>query len=147
LLIVCCVTSLAQMIDIGLLKDFGEKLQKEGDKVELDLKYWTCCFGDDCNKNELVWNTLVEYLKSKNAVHIEVASHTDCRGNTKHNEVLSKSRSEAFLKILVRKGISKKRITTVGYGETNLKITCKCEACTDKDHEQNRRTQIRITKI
>ena len=140
-------TSFAQ-IDSTLLKEFEEKLQKEGDEVELELKYWTCCFGgDDCNNNELIWSTLAKFLKAKDSIHIEIISHTDCRGDAAYNEALSNARSEVFLKVLKRKDISQKRITTAGYGGTKPKIACKCEACTDEEHEQNRRTAIRISKI
>ena len=46
---------------------------------------------------------------------------------------------------LVSKGISKDRMTAKGYGETRLVNYCKDGIdCTDEEHQQNRRTEVKI---
>jgi outer membrane protein OmpA-like peptidoglycan-associated protein len=45
----------------------------------------------------------------------------------------------------VSKGISKEQISGKGMGETEPKTDCK-EACTEKQHAQNRRSEFLIVK-
>lgn len=48
---------------------------------------------------------------------IELSSHTDARGNATYNEGLSQRRADSARRWLVRKGISRDRIKTKGYGK------------------------------
>jgi outer membrane protein OmpA-like peptidoglycan-associated protein len=49
---------------------------------------------------------------------------------------------------LVSKGISKKRITAKGYGETQLVNKCADSVdCSEAEHQANRRSEFIITKI
>lgn len=49
---------------------------------------------------------------------------------------------------LLNKGIDSSRISYKGYGETVIKNRCKNNiTCSDKEHEENRRTELKITGI
>lgn len=49
---------------------------------------------------------------------IELGSHTDARGDDAYNADLSQRRADSARRWLIRKGISRSRIQTNGYGET-----------------------------
>ncbi len=81
---------------------------------------------------------------------IELGSHTDCRSDASSNLTLSDKRAKASAEYIMKKGnINAKRISGVGYGETQLTNTCDCEGtkkskCTDKQHAANRRTELKV---
>lgn len=76
---------------------------------------------------------------------IELSAHTDSRGRTAYNQDLSQRRAEAAKRWLVDKGISKKRIEPVGYGESVIINHCTNGVkCSDDEHRQNRRTEFKI---
>jgi OmpA-OmpF porin, OOP family len=57
-------------------------------------------------------------LKGCNGVTIEVAGHTDLRGNDAANMALSEARAKAVVDALAAKGVSGSSLTAKGYGET-----------------------------
>jgi len=71
---------------------------------------------------------------------LEVAGHTDARGDDAYNQSLSQRRAEAVLQYLVRKGVDSTRLTAVGYGETKPLDTNDTDAGRDK----NRRVEFTI---
>lgn len=94
-----------------------------------------------------VLNNLAQTLKRNPKMTIELSSHTDSRGDNSYNMKLSQERAEAAVNFLVSKGISRARLTAKGFGETRLKNKCKDGAqCSETEHEQNRRTEIKILK-
>jgi outer membrane protein OmpA-like peptidoglycan-associated protein len=87
---------------------------------------------------------LVKYMKS-NDLKVELSSHTDSRGEDVYNEWLSQQRSNSCVNYIISKGISSTRIIAKGYGEYRLKNRCANEVeCTEEEHQQNRRTELRI---
>ncbi|MBK9014120.1 MAG: OmpA family protein [Saprospiraceae bacterium] len=91
---------------------------------------------------------LVELMKKYPTLEIELGSHTDARGSDSYNEWLSQERANAAVKYIVSKGISKRRLTAKGYGETQLVNDCENGVeCDDATHEENRRTEIKITRL
>ncbi|MCC6725534.1 MAG: PD40 domain-containing protein [Saprospiraceae bacterium] len=91
---------------------------------------------------------VVELMKKYPTLEIELGSHTDARGSDQYNEWLSQQRAEAAVKYIVSKGIAKRRLTARGYGETQLTNHCANGVeCDDATHEQNRRTEIKITRL
>ncbi|RYD98910.1 MAG: OmpA family protein [Sphingobacteriales bacterium] len=94
-----------------------------------------------------VLNNLAQTLKRNPKMTIELSSHTDSRGDNNYNMKLSQERAEAAVNFLVSKGISRSRLTAKGFGESRLKNKCRDGVqCTETDHEQNRRTEIKILK-
>ncbi len=61
-------------------------------------------------------NLVVDFMKENPKVEIRLEGHTDNRGVAKYNIKLSKERVDAVKNYLVKKGISRKRISGKGYG-------------------------------
>ncbi|MFT5922590.1 MAG: outer membrane protein OmpA-like peptidoglycan-associated protein, partial [Flavobacteriales bacterium] len=60
----------------------------------------------------------------------------------------SQQRAEEAEKYLISKGATKKRVVIKGYGETKLLNKCNnVTECSDKEHQENRRTEFKILKI
>jgi outer membrane protein OmpA-like peptidoglycan-associated protein/tetratricopeptide (TPR) repeat protein len=79
---------------------------------------------------------------------IDVRSHTDSRQTEKYNLILSDKRAKATIEWLVKKGISPKRITGKGYGESQLINKCSDNvACTEEEHQLNRRSEFVIVSM
>lgn len=87
-------------------------------------------------------NELVELLKEKPTMTIEIAGHTDNVGNPQDNQVLSEERAKSVKQYLVTKGISATRLTSKGYGDTQPIA----DNGSEEGRKQNRRTEVRITK-
>jgi outer membrane protein OmpA-like peptidoglycan-associated protein len=128
-----------ERIDLDLiLYDLGSSRLRESSKVELDK--------------------LVAYLKEKSEIRVELSSHTDCRDDKESNQRLSQLRAESCVKYIISKGISADRIIARGYGETQLVNECSdaqtcgcvppnqevCIPCSEAQHQQNRRTELRL---
>lgn len=88
---------------------------------------------------------LVTVMKQYPNMEIELSSHTDSRGSNDYNQILAQKRADSAKQYLVEKGIAAGRIKAVGYGENRLKNTCKI--CSEADHQENRRTEVLITKF
>jgi outer membrane protein OmpA-like peptidoglycan-associated protein/Tol biopolymer transport system component len=63
-------------------------------------------------------NRLVKIMKDYPSVEIRLEGHTDNQGDPKLNMKLSVDRVNEVKRYLVEHGVEKKRITTVGYGDT-----------------------------
>jgi outer membrane protein OmpA-like peptidoglycan-associated protein/tetratricopeptide (TPR) repeat protein len=93
---------------------------------------------------------IVTLMQENPAIIIELSSHTDCRSSYQFNMDLSDKRAKASAAYIVSKGIHPSRITGKGYGESQLVNDCKCEGaiksnCTEEEHQQNRRTEFKVT--
>lgn len=88
--------------------------------------------------NEL--DELVNYLKLKTELKIEIGGHTDNQGSDVSNLSLSESRAKAVKEYLVKKGVSASRIVARGYGEAKPIA----ENETENGRALNRRTEIQI---
>ncbi len=89
---------------------------------------------------------VLELMNQYSDMVIELGSHTDSRGAGQYNQALSQRRADSAKKWLVKKGVSKTRITAVGYGEKNILNQCvNGVKCGDEDHRFNRRTEVKIT--
>ncbi len=81
------------------------------------------------------------------SITIEISAHTDSRGSAADNLKLSQKRAQAAVDYLVKRGIDKKRLTAVGFGETKLLNKCADGVeCTEDEHAKNRRVEFRINK-
>ena len=87
-------------------------------------------------------NVVADFLKETPNVTVKVEGHTDNIGSQEYNQKLSERRAKSVANYLIKAGIDKKRISTVGYGETVPVATNKTSAGRDL----NRRVEILILK-
>lgn len=87
-------------------------------------------------------NDLVEVLKLKSAMVIEIQGHTDNVGKDEDNLKLSQDRADEVKKYLVSKGIDATRVTAKGYGAT-MPIA---DNTSDSGKAKNRRTSLKVLK-
>jgi OmpA-OmpF porin, OOP family len=87
-------------------------------------------------------NDLVEVMKLKPGLVIEISGHTDNVGTPESNLTLSFDRANAVKNYLVQHGITASRVTTRGYGDTQPAATND----TEEGKQKNRRTEVRIIK-
>ncbi len=91
---------------------------------------------------------IVYFLEDNTEASVELRSYTDSRGGAPYNEQLSQRRADAAVGYISSQGISSKRLSSKGFGESNLVNKCADNVeCTDEEHSANRRTEIRITKL
>lgn len=93
-----------------------------------------------------VLNVLVGILKKYPYMEIEIGSHTDSRASDMYNLRLSNKRAASALEYLVQNGIDRKRLKSVGYGESKPLIICPNNDCTEAEHATNRRCTFMILK-
>lgn len=74
------------------------------------------------------------YLNANPTLKIRLEGHTDRIGNREKNQILSEKRAEAIKRYLEGRGIHENRISTVGFGETQ--IIC------DPPCKENRRVEF-----
>lgn len=93
-----------------------------------------------------VLDVLVSLLKKYPYMEIQIGSHTDSRAIAVYNLRLSNKRAASALEYLVQNGIDRKRLLSVGYGETKPLIICPKNDCTEEEHATNRRCTFMILK-
>jgi OmpA-OmpF porin, OOP family len=85
---------------------------------------------------------LVEIMKLKKTLSVEIAGHTDDVGDEISNLKLSQERAEEVKKYLVKNGIDPKRVNAKGYGEYSPVE----DNATEPGRMKNRRTEVIILK-
>jgi outer membrane protein OmpA-like peptidoglycan-associated protein len=121
---------------------------EEGTVIELPNIYYN--FNDAAIRPDAQsdLNSLADFLIKYPATEIELISHTDSRGSDRYNNRLSQRRAENAVAFLIKKGIDRHRMIPRGYGETQLRNECSDFVnCSESDHQYNRRTEVRITKM
>ena len=88
-------------------------------------------------------NKVTQVLKENPKVKIAINAHTDNKGRATYNLSLSKKRAAAAAAYLIKNGISKNRIISNGYGETNPLIDCN-DNCSEEELQTNRRIDFVI---
>ena len=74
---------------------------------------------------------------------IAVGAHTDSRATDAYNLRLSEARAQSTVQYIISKGISGKRISGKGYGESQPKVSCG-DNCSEAEHQINRRSEFTI---
>ncbi len=93
-------------------------------------------------KSYPVLDKLVALLKEYPEVKIEIAGHTDSKGNPKFNLDLSRRRAEAVKKYLAEHGITADRLIAKGYGSSKPIA----DNNTPEGRKKNRRVEFNIQK-
>ncbi len=139
--------------DLGIVDDFVYN-----DRDELMIRIDPIFF--DYNKADIrpdaakelddIVQTMTRYPK----LIVESTSHTDARGKSRYNEILSDKRAKSTVRYIVSKGIDEDRISGNGYGETKLTNGCVDNdthsnrvKCTKEEHQANRRSEFLITNV
>jgi outer membrane protein OmpA-like peptidoglycan-associated protein len=118
-------------------------VRREGDLIALTLK-GDVSFDVDSdvvlpglyNEMDRIAQILVRYPDTT----IVVEGHTDSTGSDTYNQGLSERRALSVQRLLVDRGVSPARISTVGYGETRPVATNN----TPEGRQMNRRVEIRV---
>ena len=88
---------------------------------------------------------ILEAMKEYPQLNIHIESHTDSRGNDAYNMQLSERRAKSTLEWLVDKGIDRDRLSSKGYGESQLINNCSNGVnCSKEAHQLNRRSMFII---
>jgi len=127
----------------------GEKEVKvsEGSKFNLSDVYYDFNSYRLKQESREYLNELVSLLNENPSVKIQIRSHTDSRGPSNYNKLLSQKRADAVIQHLESRGIDADRLESVGLGET--KLTNKCAdgvPCSRAEHAKNRRTEFVLLK-
>ena len=91
-------------------------------------------------------DTLAKMLIDNPSIRIQLASHTDCRGDDDFNLDLSQKRANSAINYLIESGIAAERLEALGLGETRPYVECDCLDCDEDEHQLNRRTAFVILK-
>lgn len=96
-------------------------------------------------ESERELDKLVKLLNDNPTLKVEIATHTDSRGESQYNLWLSQKRSDSATDYLIENGIPKERIISQGYGESRLINHCADGVnCSEREHRENRRTEFVI---
>ena len=103
---------------------------------------------DITNNEKVKLDKLIKELKNNPSWTINSIGHTDSKGSVRYNQILSTLRSESVKTYICNRGISYKRVHTIGKGET-LPIAENVAADGSDDptgSAANRRVEIQIIK-
>lgn len=88
---------------------------------------------------------VVKAMKANKEMTLEIVANTDSRGSEEYNLKLSQKRAEAVVNYIASKGISRKRLTAIGMGETKPVNRCtEGVECSEEEYAQNRRTEFNV---
>jgi outer membrane protein OmpA-like peptidoglycan-associated protein len=92
---------------------------------------------------------LVKLLNENPTLEIELNAHTDSKGEEDYNQRLSDARAASVMNYLVSKGISKKRLSSKGFGESKpiAENTNADGSDNPEGRQQNRRTEFKVIKL
>lgn len=126
--------------DIIIVNNNKTSVETRG--VNFDYKLWYLR-----KDAKLEVDKVIAVMKNNPAIVIEVATHSDIRGPQKYNLELSQKRANSVRDYIIENGISRNRVTAIGYGESKPIKKCATEdACTEEEHELNRRCEFIIKK-
>ncbi|ADB40923.1 OmpA family protein [Spirosoma linguale] len=119
-----------------------------GDVVTIDNIYYDLDHSSLREDAARELDKVVATMRKYPSLIIEIRSHTDSRGDAERNKALSLQRAKAVAAYLASKGISRKRMATLGMGESQLVNNCTDGViCTEAEHQRNRRTEFRVVEI
>jgi outer membrane protein OmpA-like peptidoglycan-associated protein len=151
-----CMTGMNLLNALKMSGDYDARLEAELGltPVEINKVFKVENIYYDLNKWEIrpdaakELDKLVTILKDNPTIQVELGSHTDARSSDEYNFDLSQKRAESAVAYIVSQGIAQMRISAKGYGESKLINRCKNGVpCSETEHQQNRRTEVRITGV
>lgn len=135
-------------------EDIGAKeSDSKEDKVEEHILFYDNInfkseSSDLSNSEKSKLDKLIEDLKSNPTWRVNSIGHTDNTGSMKYNQILSVLRSESVKTYMINRGISFKRIETIGMGEVHPLAENLAADGSDNPtgRAANRRVEIQIIK-
>jgi outer membrane protein OmpA-like peptidoglycan-associated protein len=120
------------------------KVRVVGDKILLDdrIHFETNRYIVLLDSQPLLWRVAQIIIKHPEYTHIEVEGYADERGEESYNQKLSENRAKAVLALLVKYGVSRERLTAIGFGTSNPRVS----ENSDSAYRQNRRVEFKITR-
>ena len=91
-----------------------------------------------------VLENIVSFLNNNPKIKVELSAHTSCIGSDSFNLKLSKRRAKNCRSILIKKGISPERLTSQGYGESQMLNSCKIQRENEEAARINRRVELKV---
>jgi outer membrane protein OmpA-like peptidoglycan-associated protein len=90
-------------------------------------------------------NHLLRTLKKYPKATLHIGAHADSRGTNAKNQLLSEKRANAELNYFTQRGIDRRRIEAVGFGEELVLNRCSDGVeCPEEEHEKNRRAELKV---
>lgn len=90
---------------------------------------------------------IVILMKQYSSIELELSSHTDARGRKGYNQTLSQKRADVAINYIISKGVARNRLIARGLGEEQLRNHCADDTyCSEAEHQENRRTEVRVLK-
>ncbi len=130
------------------VKEFIEMAMEEivvGKTIEIPNIYYDLAKWNIREDAAIELEKVVQFMLDNKTITIELGSHTDCRGSNSANQTLSQKRAESAVNYIVGHDVRKDRISAKGYGEEKLKNRCANGVnCSEVEHQENRRTEIKI---
>jgi outer membrane protein OmpA-like peptidoglycan-associated protein/tetratricopeptide (TPR) repeat protein len=121
----------------------GDDLAKH---LEIKMIYFDLDKSNIRQEAALELEKILDVLNQNPTIKIDIRSHTDSRATFKYNEILSGERAKSTMEWLVKNGVNINRLTSKGYGETQLVNKCTDGVkCTEEEHQQNRRSEFIVT--
>jgi len=125
-----------------VLAGFGDDLSK---LLQLSTIYFDYNKYNIRKDSEIEVEKVIAAMEKYPSLTIKVNAHTDSRGKDSYNLWLSQKRAEATVDYMIKKGIAKDRLSSEGFGETQLINQCANGVkCTPAQHELNRRSEFII---
>ena len=95
---------------------------------------------DLAEKSRTELDRLSAFMRANPAVRIEIAGHTDDRGDPAANLLLSQKRAQAVVVYLTKAGVEPDRMRAMGYGKTRPAVP----NTSDENRQLNRRIEWRV---
>jgi outer membrane protein OmpA-like peptidoglycan-associated protein len=119
------------------------KETKQGDPFVINDIYYSTSSADIATDSKIILDAFAEYLNENPSMEIEIGGHTDDIGDDKTNLALSSERAFEVMNYLSGKGVSGKRMSYKGYGETKPISS----NATEEGRAKNRRTEFIIRRM
>ncbi len=97
--------------------------------------------------SKVILDELAAKLERYPKIYLKISSHTDSRGTTRYNQILSERRAESTRNYLALEAyINARRMKFQGFGELEPIVPCPMLDCTEEEHQLNRRSEFEIVK-
>jgi outer membrane protein OmpA-like peptidoglycan-associated protein len=93
-------------------------------------------------EHKMALERLAIMMKNREDFRLSLEGHTDRRGSEEYNKTLSERRAKSVLNYLLDRGVAKDRLSYEWFGKS--RPVNDCVTCTAAEHQENRRTEIKM---